>query len=104
VNDQTKREDAVILGNTNSDQSSYPKRFNEFSLIEKTSPNNVAGEVLLEETGLYHYYVYEQASTVNLNYLLSDREVESGKAHVPSTYHATDSVYTPNTNFSAYNP
>ena len=102
VNDQTKQETLAILGNDLSDQSDYPKRYNEWPLIEKVSPNNVAGEVRLSDTGFYHYYIYEQASAINMDYTLSDREVESGKAMVPGTYQPGQTKYTPDTDFTVH--
>ena len=85
VSDDTNVEKTFIMPNT----SIYTNRYDEFNLIEGTT-------VTLSPTGFYHYYVYEQASAVNLNYLLSGALLEAGKVKVIGT-----TVTEPVTEFTA---
>lgn len=58
---------AIVL----TDISSYPERFNEFTLVEPT-------DLDFECEGQYDYTVYEQASAVNIDPDLSGAVVEVG--------------------------
>lgn len=52
-------------------------RYNEFTIIEGVDdPEN--GSVVLGATGTYHYFVYAQSSTTNLDPDLADEIVERG--------------------------
>lgn len=64
------------------DISSFKDRFNKFLIAEKTNPNNLIGEVELINDGQYAYAIREQASTTNLDPLLSGAIVETGKVQV----------------------
>lgn len=64
------------------DTSGYKERFNKFSITEKSSPNNLIGEVELVLNGQYAYTIREQASTTNLDPALSGAIVETGKVTV----------------------
>lgn len=68
VCDLTNKEYAFILPNV----STHQNRFDEFIFIEGTTG-------LLESTGFYHYYIYEQSSAVNIDYKLSGACLEVGK-------------------------
>lgn len=46
-----------------TDNSSYKERYNLFTVIEKTSPNTLAGEVSLGNEGFYNYVVYQTSLT-----------------------------------------
>jgi len=74
VNDDTNVEYACIITNT----SLYTERYDRFDLIEGTT-------VTLGANGFYHYYVYEQASAVNLDYNSAGACLEYGKANVTNS-------------------
>jgi hypothetical protein len=64
-----------------ADASTYPSRYNEFTITETATPNNLNAEILLEPVGYFTYNIYEQTSTTNLS--PNDAGVillESGKA------------------------
>lgn len=64
-----------------ADTSAYPSRYNEFTITETATPNNLNAEILLEPVGYFTYNIYEQTSTTNLS--PSDAGVillESGKS------------------------
>lgn len=78
VNDATTTEYTFIA----QDTSDYILRYNKFTITETASPDELNGEVELPDTGMYHYYIYEQSSTTNLNYSLATTLVEIGKCRV----------------------
>lgn len=79
-----------------ADTSVFPERYNKFSIIEKSSPNPLNGEVELRYDGFYHYTVYEQASATNLDPANTTGIVEIGKCHVlPAASIDTEFDYTP---------
>lgn len=49
-----------------TDTSSYPERYNKFSITDTANPLPLSGQVNLK-SGFHHYYIYEQASSTNLN-------------------------------------
>ena len=64
-----------------ADTSAHPSRYNEFTITETATPNNLNAEILLEPVGYFTYNIYEQTSTTNLS--PSDAGVillESGKS------------------------
>lgn len=66
-----------------TDTSSYPARYNEFTITEQTSPDGLLGQILLEPVGFFTYNIYEQTSATNLS--PNDPGVtllETGKARV----------------------
>lgn len=60
-------------------------RFDEFTIIETNSPNNLLGEVLLSPNGTWDYEVYAQESTTNLLASEADELVEEGLVSVKGT-------------------
>jgi hypothetical protein len=50
-----------------ADTSAYPSRYNEFTITETASPDNLNAEILLEPVGYFTYNIYEQTSTTNLS-------------------------------------
>jgi len=87
VSDATNVEYTFLMANT----SLYKDRYDEFSLIEGTT-------VTLNPNGFYHYYIYEQASAINLDYTLAGALLEVGKVDVVST-----TITEPITQFTAEN-
>jgi hypothetical protein len=87
-----------------SDTSLFPTRYNEFSIIETTSPDPLAGEVEFLLTGFYNYTIYEQTNNSNLDPTLSTGIVEEGICDVTRI----DAVYykhTPSSlTYKVYNP
>lgn len=49
-----------------TDTSLYPERYNKFSITDTPTPAPLSGQVNLN-SGFYHYYVYEQVSSTNLD-------------------------------------
>ena len=68
-----------------ADISLYPERYNNFTIIETTTPNALNGEIELVNTGFYSYVVYEQHSSTNLDPLLADGTLEIGKMKLLAT-------------------
>ena len=61
----------------NTDISAHKERYNEFSIVTNTH---------FDMEGEYHYAIYEQTSTSNVNPLLATKLLEIGIARVlPST-------------------
>jgi hypothetical protein len=48
------------------DTSSYPARYNEFTITEQTAPDGLLAQILLEPVGFFTYNIYEQTSATNL--------------------------------------
>lgn len=74
---------------SNQSTAIQKRRFDKFTITEKTSPNNLLGEIELRE-GDYKYTIYQQSSSTNLNPSnttpgLSFAYVEIGKATVKGT-------------------
>ncbi len=81
--------------NSTSDLSSYPERFNKFTI-------NVATLFLNKNTGDWQYNIYEQASSSNTDPTLSGALVETGKMKLtPSTAFAYK-AYSKDQSFKAY--
>lgn len=97
-----------------TDVSLYKERYNEFSVTERDTPNTLAGEVELGDTGFYNYTIYQTnlvslAGLTNASQAVSSAtlEVEKGKVWVvPSSdanyiYNGIDTtaiVYNPDDN------
>lgn len=95
-NDQTNVEAKFIAADT----STYPDRYNKFTITEKTSsPNPLIGEVTLSLDGFYTYTIYEQTSSTNLNPANATGVVETGKVQVFTTIVA-DHTYSPDSNIT----
>ena len=65
-----------------ADTSSYPTRYNKFTITEQASPTALNGEVELEPVGLFDVRVYEQTSTTNLSEALADNLLARDKVRV----------------------
>lgn len=75
-----------------TDSSSYPQRFNQFTVTESTTENRTAGTLTLVE-GIHEYRIYEQSSPTNLDWNNSTTLLEIGLAKVIGTQQ--DSIVTP---------
>lgn len=98
VHDQTNNEFACIVADT----STETERCNRFQVLQGSSPDPLDGEINITESGLFHYYIYEQSSSTNLNYLNAVGLLEVGKLTFPLSvtadtdytgYPATSTVY-----------
>lgn len=98
VHDQTNNEFSCIAPDT----SDYTSRYNRFQITQMTTPDNTDAEINVDESGLFHYYIYEQSSSTNLNYLNATGLLEVGKLTFTATtitdneyegYPATSNVY-----------
>jgi len=81
VHDQTRQVYHFIA----VDHSNFTGRYNEFHITEQTSPNLLSSQVSLPSLGGYHYTVYEQSSSTNLDPSLATGVLETGKLEVLST-------------------
>lgn len=86
-NEQSK----IIAACIAEDSSEFTERYNKFIIIEKTSPDNLNGEVRLKDTGFYDYDIYEQNSAANLDPALADNFLETGKMKVLQSLPAVNS-------------
>ena len=71
--DQTK-ETYYVIGS----ETLNSKRINLFTIIEGAD-DPVNGSLILGNTGFYHYTIYAQTSSTNLDPSLADETVEIGK-------------------------
>lgn len=76
--DVTHEETSCIV----TDTSSFPERYNSFSVTETDEPDNLEGEISLSENGFYHYEFYEQSDEENLDKANATTLLESGKMEV----------------------
>jgi hypothetical protein len=86
-----------------ADTSLFKDRYNEFLIIETTDPDNLNGEVYLPVAGDYHYTVYQQASSTNLNPSLSGDIVEIGRCKVHPASDTSDTSYSGTLTNNVYN-
>ena len=89
VHDQTKKEFVCLVVDT----SDYPARYNRFQVTQQSSPDPLDAEINVTESGLFHYYIYEQSSPTNLNYTNAAGLLEVGKLTYPLTA-ASTATYT----------
>jgi|SRR6185437_135306 len=89
TNDQTRQAYQCIA----ADQSGFTYRYNEFFISETASPAPFAGGVSLPSPGDYHYAVYQQTSTSNLDPTLAERLLETGKMIVLASSSDTNNTY-----------
>lgn len=74
INNQSQKKYYCIA----TDTSNYKERYNKFTIVVKSSPNALNGEINLTIGDEYNYNVYAQTSTTNLNPTLADEKVETG--------------------------
>lgn len=73
-----------------SDSSSYPTRYQKLTVVETNTPTVSTNQVKLDTEGRWYFWIYEQASSTNIN-PTGLTEVESGFLEV---VHTTPSVPT----------
>jgi hypothetical protein len=94
-----------------TDLSTHKERFNEFSVTERDTPNTLAGQVELGDTGFYNYTIY-QTSLSTLSGLTNAsqavnsivKEVEKGKVWVVPSVDANYIYNGQDTTAIVYNP
>jgi hypothetical protein len=78
------------------DESDYPQRYNQFMI-------NVATVFANQPTGEWHYKVYEQESSTNINPALAGSVLEYGKLILDRAAGFTYDQYKSSTSYKAYN-
>jgi hypothetical protein len=78
------------------DESQSQERFNQFTINAATLFNN-------QPTGEWHYTVYEQSSSTNLDASLTGNPLEFGKLILEKSQNFEFTKYNPSTNYIAYN-
>ena len=67
-----------------SDSSSYPNRYQKLTVVENNNPTVSTDQVKLNTEGTWYYWVYEQASSTNID-PTGLTEVDSGFCTVEHT-------------------
>ena len=84
-----------------TDSSLYPERFNKFTIIETSTPNNLNAEVELPTEGQWRYFVYANSSASNLD-PTGLTELESGIVKVTGTTTPVTTYSGGNSNYVVY--
>lgn len=88
-----------------SDTSSYPDRYNQFLVTEVDAGSELltSGTVNLQNTGEWHYRIFEQSSSSNLIVANATTECENGiilvlpsSVTTPTVHQITETSYTHN--------
>ena len=77
VNESSLVENSCIAADT----SSYTSRYHKLRVTESSSENRTNGTLYLPE-GIYTYYIYEQASSSNLDFRNATTMCEVGQVRV----------------------
>ena len=84
-----------------TDSSSFPNRYNRFTITEQTSPDNLNAQVEMPTEGQWRYYVYANVSSSNLD-PTGLVELESGIVKVTGTTTPVTSYSGGNSNYVVY--
>jgi len=84
-----------------TDSSSFPNRYNRFTITEQTSPDNLNAQVELPTEGQWRYFVYANVSSSNLD-PTGLLELESGIVKVTGTTTPTTTYSGGNSNYVVY--
>ena len=84
-----------------TDSSSFPNRYNRFTITEQTSPDNTNAQVEMTTEGQWRYYVYANSSSSNLD-PTGLVELESGIVKVTGTTTPVTSYSGGNSNYVVY--
>ena len=84
-----------------TDSSSFPNRYNRFTITEQTSPDNLNAQVELPTEGQWRYFVYANVSSSNLD-PTGLLELESGIVKVTGTTTPVTSYSGGNSNYVVY--
>ena len=78
VNELSHSENSCIA----SDTSGYTYRYNQFTITESTTESRTTGTLNLSPPGQWRYYIYEQSSSSNLDYINASSLLETGMVRV----------------------
>ena len=84
-----------------TDSSSFPDRYNKFTITEQAAPNNLNAEVEMTTEGQWRYFVYANSSSSNLD-PTGLLELESGIVKVTGTSTPVTSYSGGNANYVVY--
>ena len=84
-----------------TDSSLYPERFNNFTITETSTPDNLNAEVELTTEGQWRYFVYANSSASNLD-PTGLTELESGIVKVTGTTTPVTTYSGGNSNYVVY--
>lgn len=89
-----------------SDSSTYSDRYNQFTIIEVDSENEdlLNGFVNLQNVGEWHYRIFEQTSSSNLEVINAGVELENGIIRVLPNNSSTAYIHQISDNSYTYNP
>lgn len=89
-----------------SDSSTYSDRYNQFLVTEVNSGSEIltSGTVNLQNVGEWHYRIFEQASSSNLNVANATNELENGIVKVLPSTSSTQYMHQISDNSYTYNP
>lgn len=89
-----------------SDTSTYSDRYNEFLVTEVNSGSEIltSGTVNLQNVGEWHYRIFEQNSSVNLDVANATSELENGIIKVLPGSSSTSYSHQISDNSYTYNP
>lgn len=89
-----------------SDTSTYSDRYNEFLVTEVNAGSEIltSGTVNLQNVGEWHYRIFEQVSSSNLNVANATNELENGIIKVLPGTSSTSYTHQISDNSYTYNP
>ena len=93
TNDATKESTSCVAVISDA---TYSYRITQLTITEKsnaTTAERKAGSVSLQTPGVWHYQIYEQADSTNLDYTLATTFIEEGKCLVSKSSTATFDEY-----------
>lgn len=92
----TTKDQVKFVKAEGDDESDYPQRYNQFTINAATVFNN-------QQTGEWHYKVYEQASSSNINPALAGVILEEGKLLLDRSAEFEYTQYDQTTSYKTYN-
>lgn len=89
-----------------ADTSSYSDRYNQFLVTEVNAGSEIltSGTVNLQTVGEWHYRIFEQSSSSNLNVANTGKELENGIIKVLPSANSTSYTHQISDNSYTYNP
>lgn len=92
----TTKDQVKFVKAESDDESDYPQRYNQFTINAATVFNN-------QQTGEWHYKVYEQASSSNIDPALAGIILEEGKLLLDRSAEFEYTQYDQTTSYKTYN-
>tara|TARA_R110000868_G_scaffold140916_5_gene356941 strand:+ start:1175 stop:1582 length:408 start_codon:yes stop_codon:yes gene_type:complete len=89
-----------------SDSSTYTDRYNQFLVTEVNDGSEIltSGTVNLQNVGEWHYRIFEQTSSSNLDVVNATSEIENGIIKVLTGTSSTSYTHQISDNSYTYNP